>query len=45
MNNNKFITIAKNVVNLEIKALQNLKKFINSSFTQAVMQLSNANQK
>ena len=45
MNNNKFITIAKNVVNLEIKALQNLKKFINSSFTQAVIQLSRCQSK
>ncbi len=45
MNNNKFITIAKNVINLEIKALQNLKKFINSSFTQAVIQLSKCQSK
>ena len=36
MNKNKFQTIAKDVINLEIKALQKLKKNINSSFNQAV---------
>ena len=45
MNNNKFISIAKNVINLEIKALQNLKKFINTPFTQAVKQLSKCQSK
>ena len=45
MNNNKFITIARNVINLEIKALQNLKKFINTPFTQAVKQLSKCQSK
>ena len=45
MNNNKFIKIAKNVINLEIKALQNLKQFINSPFTQAVKQLSKCQSK
>ena len=45
MNNNKFINIAKNVINLEIKALQNLKQFINSPFTQAVKQLSKCQSK
>ena len=36
MNKKKFQTIAKDVINLEIKALQKLKKNINSSFNQAV---------
>ena len=36
MNKNRFQTIAKDVINLEIKALQKLKKNINSSFNQAV---------
>ena len=45
MNNKKFINIAKNVINLEIKALQNLKQFINSPFTQAVKQLSKCQSK
>ena len=45
MNNKKFITIAKNVIDLEIKALQNLKKFINNPFTQAVKQLSKCQSK
>ena len=36
MNNKKFISTAKNVINLEIKALQKLKKNINSSFSEAV---------
>ena len=40
MSNKKFISIAKDVVNLEIKALQNLKKNINSSFNKAVTQLA-----
>tara|TARA_B100000902_G_C27274393_1_gene898029 strand:- start:898 stop:1866 length:969 start_codon:yes stop_codon:yes gene_type:complete len=39
MNKNKFQTIAKDVINLEIKALQKLKKNINSSFNQAVTQI------
>ena len=45
MNNKKFINIAKNVINREIKALQNLKQFINSPFTQAVKQLSKCQSK
>ncbi len=45
MNNRKFITVAKNVINLEIKALQNLKKIINNSFTQAVKQISKCQSK
>ncbi len=36
MNKKKFIITAKNVINLEIKALQKLKKNINSSFSEAV---------
>ena len=35
----KLIPIAKNVINLEIKALQNLKKKINNSFNQAVIEI------
>ena len=35
----KFIPIAKDVINLEIKALQNLKKKINNSFNQAVIEI------
>ena len=34
-----FIKIAKNVINLEIKALQNLKLSLNSSFNKAVNQI------
>ncbi len=40
MSNKQFISIAKDVINLEIKALQNLKKNINSSFNKAVKQLA-----
>ena len=36
MNKNKFITEAKKVINLEIRALQKLKNNINSSFNSAV---------
>ena len=36
MDKKKFILTAKNVINLEIKALQKLKKNINSSFSEAV---------
>ena len=35
-----FTIDAKNVINLEIKALQNLKKSINSSFSKAVIQIA-----
>ena len=45
MNKRKFISVAKNVINLEIKALQNLKKIINNSFTQAVKQISKCQSK
>ena len=44
MNKKQFILSAKNVINLEIKALQKLKN-INSSFSEAVYLLQNANQK
>ena len=37
---NKFVSIAKDVINLEIKALQKLKKNINSSFNDAVIHIS-----
>ena len=40
MNKKKFITIAKNVINLEIKALQQLKKNINNSFNETLVQIS-----
>jgi arabinose-5-phosphate isomerase len=39
MNKNKFISTAKNVINLEIKGLQNLKKNINNSFNKAVIEI------
>ena len=45
MNKKKFISIAKDVINLEIKALQNLKKNINKSFDEAVFQISNCQSK
>ena len=45
MNKNKFQTIAKDVINLEIKALQKLKKNINNSFNQAVIQISKCHKK
>ena len=45
MNNKKFISVAKDVINLEIKALQNLKKIINNSFNQAVIQISKCQSK
>ena len=35
----KFIPTAKEVINLEIKALQNLKKNLNNSFNQAVIEI------
>ena len=40
MNKNKFILEAKNVISLEIKALQKLKKNINDSFNKAVIQIA-----
>ena len=45
MKNKKFIPIAKDVINLEIKALQNLKKTINRSFDKAVIQISKCQSK
>ena len=41
----KFIPTAKDVINLEIKALQNLKKNINNSFSKAVLQISKCQSK
>ena len=40
-----FISTAKDVINLEIKALQSLKKSINNSFTKAVIQISKCQSK
>ena len=41
----KFINIAKSVISLEIKALQNLRKNINSSFNDAVIEISRCQSK
>ena len=45
MNNKKYIKTARDVINLEIKALQNLKKNINASFNQAVAQIAKCQSK
>ena len=45
MNKKKFMLTAKNVINLEIKALQNLKKNINSSFNDAVTNIAKCQSK
>ncbi len=45
MKKNKYISEAKNVINLEISALQKLKKSINSSFNKAVIQIAKCNSK
>ncbi len=45
MTKKKFINIAKNVISLEIKALQNLKKNINNSFKDAVIEISKCQSK
>ena len=45
MKSKKFISTAKDVINLEIKALQKLKKNINNSFNQAVIQISKCQSK
>ena len=45
MNKKKFISIAKDVVNLEIKALQKLKNIINNSFNEAVIQIAKCQSK
>ena len=41
----KFIPIAKNVIDLEIKALQKLKKIINKSFNKAVIEIAKCQSK
>ena len=41
----KFIPIAQNVINLEIRALQKLKKSINNSFNEAVIKISECQSK
>ena len=41
----KFISTAKNVIDLEIKALQKLKKTINSSFNKAVIEIAKCQSK
>ena len=45
MNKKKFQTIAKDVINLEIKALQKLKTKINSAFSQAVIEIAKCQSK
>ena len=45
MNKKKFITEAKNVINLEINALQKLKKSINNSFSEAVIRIAKCQSK
>ena len=45
MKSKKFISTAKDVINLEIKALQKLKKNINNSFSQAVLQITKCQSK
>ena len=45
MNKKKFVSIAKEVINLEIKALQKLKNNINSSFALAVTQIAKCQSK
>ena len=45
MSSKKFETIAKDVINLEIKALQKLKKSINNSFNKAVTQIAKCQSK
>ena len=39
MSKKRFISTAREVINLEVKALQNLKKNLNNSFTQAVTEI------
>ena len=41
----KFISTAKRVIDLEIKALQQLKKTINSSFNKAVVEIAKCKSK
>ncbi len=45
MNKKKFILDAKNVINLEIKALQKLKKNISNSFNEAVINIAKCQSK
>ena len=45
MKKKKFISIAKEVISLEIKALQKLKKNINNSFNEAVIQIAKCQSK
>ena len=45
MKSKKFISTAKDVINLEIKALRQLKKNINNSFNQAVLQITKCQSK
>ncbi len=45
MNNKKFISIATEVINLEIKSLQKLKKSINKSFCDAVIKIAKCQSK
>ena len=45
MKNKKFISVAKDVINLEIKALQKLKKNINNSFCTAVTKIAKCQSK
>ena len=42
---NKFISEAKNLINLEIKALQQLKKSISNSFSEAVVNIAKCQSK
>ena len=45
MSRKKFIISGKEVINLEIKALQNLKKSLNNSFSQAVNEITKCQSK
>ena len=45
MKNKNFVSIAKDVINLEVKALQKLKKSINKSFNEAVIQIAKCQSK
>ena len=45
MKKSKFIKIAKNVINLEIKALKKLKLSLNKSFNEAVNQIASCQSK
>ena len=45
MNKKKFISVAKDVINLEIKALQKLKKNINNSFNNALISIAKCQSK